>query len=142
MSFSSDPLMTSWGGMEQILNTGKENPAYLQRFVREHEKALAALNTVSALAPVAAPVLAAGNSVIEPGEYVFRVAAGLPEFARELHRPISEVLEYPTTEFNSWSVVFQDEYYEAYPHERYQSGMTECDCAGEIEKFKRMMRRR
>ena len=55
---------------------------------------------------------------------------------------ISEVLEYPSTEFNYWAVVFEEEYYEAPPHERYQSGMTECDCAGEIEKFKRMMRRR
>ena len=62
--------------------------------------------------------------------------------AREIHRPISEVLEYPTTEFNYWAVVFQEEYYEAYPHERYRDGMTECDCAGEIEKFKRMMNKR
>ena len=62
--------------------------------------------------------------------------------ARELHRPISEVLEYPTTEFNYWAVVFQEEYYETHPHERYLSGMTEHDCADEIEKFKRMMNRR
>jgi hypothetical protein len=60
--------------------------------------------------------------------------------ARELHRPISEVLEYPTTEFNYWAVVFQEEYYEAHPHERYQRGMTECDCAGEIEKFRMLMK--
>ena len=33
------------------------------------------------------------------------------KIARELHRPISEVLEYPTTEFNYWAVVFQEEYY-------------------------------
>ena len=55
---------------------------------------------------------------------------------------ISEVLEYPSTEFNYWAVVFEEEYYEAHLHERYKSGMAECDCAGEIEKFKRMMRRR
>ena len=60
--------------------------------------------------------------------------------ARELHRPISEVLEYPTTEFNYWSVVFEEEYYEAHPHEGYQSGMTEYDCGREIEKFKLMMK--
>ena len=59
--------------------------------------------------------------------------------AREIHRPISEVLEYSSTEFNQWAVVFQEEYYEAHPHERYKSGMAECDCAGEIAKFKRMM---
>ena len=59
--------------------------------------------------------------------------------AREIHRPISEVLEYPTTEFNYWAVVFQEEYYEAHPKERFRDGMTECDCAGEIEKFKRLM---
>ena len=62
--------------------------------------------------------------------------------ARELHRPISEVLEYPTTEFNYWAVVFQEEYYEAHPKERYKSGMTESDCAREVEKFKRMMNKR
>jgi hypothetical protein len=60
--------------------------------------------------------------------------------ARELHRPISEVLEYPTTEFNYWSVVFQEEYFEAYPHERYRDEMTESNCAKEVEKFKRMMK--
>ncbi len=70
--------------MKQVLNTGKENPAYLRRFVREHEKALAALNNVSALAPVVAPVIAAGNSVIELDEYVFSDVAGLAGFAREL----------------------------------------------------------
>uniref|UniRef100_UPI003866603C DUF6273 domain-containing protein n=1 Tax=Succinimonas sp. TaxID=1936151 RepID=UPI003866603C len=72
------------GFMKQVLNTGKENPAYLLRFVREHEKALAALNNVSALAPVVAPVIAAGNSVIELDEYVFSDVAGLAGFAREL----------------------------------------------------------
>ena len=62
------------------------------------------------------------------------------KIARELHRPISEVLEYPTTEFNYWAVVFQEEYYEAHPKERFIYSMTECDCAGEIEKFKEMMK--
>ncbi|MEE3423854.1 MAG: DUF6273 domain-containing protein, partial [Succinimonas sp.] len=70
--------------MEQILSTGKENPAYLRRFVREHEKALSALNNVSALAPAVAPVITAGNSVIELDEYVFSDAAGLAGFAKEL----------------------------------------------------------
>ena len=72
------------GFMEQLLRAGKENPAYLRRFVREHEKALAALNNVSALAPVVAPVITAGNSVIELDEYVFSDVAGLAGFAREL----------------------------------------------------------
>jgi hypothetical protein len=49
-------------------------------------------------------------------------------------------LEYPTTEFNYWAVVFQEEYYEAHPKERYRAGTTESDCAREVEKFKRMMR--
>ena len=70
--------------MDQILSKGKENPAGIRRFVREHEKALTALNNVSALAPVVAPVIAAGNSVIELDEYVFKDAAGLTGFAREL----------------------------------------------------------
>ena len=61
--------------------------------------------------------------------------------ARELHCPISEVLEYPTTEFNYWAVVFQEEYYEAHPKERYRDGMTESECAGEIAKFRKLMGR-
>ena len=72
-----------------------------------------------------------------PGSFVFRLAVRI---AREIHRPISEVLEYPITEFNYWAVVFQEEYYEAHPKERYKAGMTESDCAIEIEKFKRMMK--
>ena len=70
--------------MEQLLSAGKVNPAYLRRFVREHEKALSALNNVSTLAPVVAPVIAAGNSVIELDEYVFKDVAELSGFAREL----------------------------------------------------------
>ena len=62
--------------------------------------------------------------------------------AREIHRPISEILEYPSTGLNYWAVVFEEEYYEAHPHERYRVGMAESDCAGEIEKFKRMMNKR
>ena len=68
---------------------------------------------------------------------MFRLAVRI---AREIHRPISEVPEYPTTEFNYWAVVFQEEYYKAHPKERYRDGMTESECAGEIEKFKRMMK--
>ena len=37
------------------------------------------------------------------------------------------------------SVVFQEEYYETHPLERFRNSMTESDCAGKIEKFKRMM---
>jgi hypothetical protein len=62
--------------------------------------------------------------------------------AREIHRPISEVLEYPTTEFNYWAVVFQEEYYAAHPKERYRYGMSNEDCTKEVEKFKRMMNSR
>ena len=56
--------------------------------------------------------------------FVFRLAVRI---ARELHSPISEVLEYPTTEFNYWAVVFQEEYYEAHPKERYRYGMSNED---------------
>ena len=70
--------------MEQLLSTGKENPAYLRRFVREHEKALAALNNVSTLTSAVTPVITAGNSVIELDEYVFRNAAAFAGFAKEL----------------------------------------------------------
>ncbi|WP_274968803.1 protein kinase domain-containing protein [Succinimonas amylolytica] len=72
------------GFMDQILSRGKENPAGIRRFVREHEKALAALSNISALAPVVAPVIAAGNSVIELDEYVFKDVAELSGFARGL----------------------------------------------------------
>ena len=37
------------------------------------------------------------------------------------------------------SVGFQEKYYEAHPKERYKSGMTESNCAGEIEKFRKLM---
>ena len=40
------------------------------------------------------------------------------------------------------SFSFQEEYYEAHPKERYRAGMTESDCAREVEKFKRMMNKR
>jgi hypothetical protein len=56
-----------------------------------------------------------------------------------LRTAISEVLEYPTTEFNYWAVVFQEEYYEAHPHERFSEGMAVADCKNEIKKFKEMM---
>ena len=61
--------------------------------------------------------------------------------AREIHRPISEVLEYPTTEFNYWAVVFQEEYNEAHPKERYKDRMSDKDCVQEIENFKMLMSR-
>jgi len=60
------------------------------------------------------------------GSFIFILAVRI---VRELHRPISEVLEYPSTGLNYWAVVFQEEYYEAHPHERYRHGMTECDYA-------------
>ncbi len=72
------------GFMEHLLSTGKENPAYILRFVREHEKALKALKNVSVLSSVVSQVLMAGNSIIELDEYVFSDAAGLTGFAREL----------------------------------------------------------
>ena len=39
-------------------------------------------------------------------------------------------------------IVVHEEYYEAHPKERYRAGMTESDCAKEVEKFKRMMWKR
>ncbi|WP_157617855.1 hypothetical protein [Succinimonas amylolytica] len=47
-----------------------------------------------------------------------------------------------TEEFICRAVVFQEEYYETHPHERYSSSMTESECAREAEKFKQMMIRR
>ena len=64
------------------------------------------------------------------GSYIFRLAVRI---AREIHRPISEVLEYPSTELNYWAIVFQEEYSETITAET--SG-----CDGEIKKFKIIMK--
>lgn len=62
--------------------------------------------------------------------------------AREIHRPISEVLEYPTTELNYWAAVFQEEYYEEHPEDRYKNGMSNADCDVEISKMKALMHKK
>ncbi len=70
--------------MDHLLSKGKDNPAYLRRFVREHEKTLTAINNISVLSPVVTPVITAGNSVVDLDEYVFSDAAGFVCFAKEL----------------------------------------------------------
>lgn len=53
--------------------------------------------------------------------------------AREIHRPISEVLEYQSTELNYWAIVFQEEYEELHRNNK-------IDCDEEIKKFKQLMK--
>ena len=64
--------------------------------------------------------------------------------AREIHRPILEVLEYPMTELRLWAAVFQEEYFEQHPEERsrsrMQNGMSEQECDAEIAKMARIMK--
>ena len=64
--------------------------------------------------------------------FIFRLAVRI---AREIHRPISEVLEYPSTELNYWAIVFQEEYSDS---ETITAETSDCD--GEIKKFKRIMK--
>jgi hypothetical protein len=53
--------------------------------------------------------------------------------AREIHRPISEVLEYPSTELNYWAIVFQEEYLEINPTKNQNRDI-------EIEKLNKIMK--
>ena len=64
------------------------------------------------------------------GSYIFRLAVRI---AREIHCPISEVLEYPSTELNYWAIVFQEEYLEINPTENQ-------NCDIKIEKFYKIMK--
>ena len=66
------------------------------------------------------------------GSYIFRLAVRI---AREIHCPISEVLEYPSTELNYWAIVFQEEYSDS---ETITAETSDYD--GEIKKFKRIMK--
>jgi hypothetical protein len=56
----------------------------------------------------------------------------------DLDRSISEVMEYHSTEFNYWSVVFQEEYYETHPNERYKDGMSNEDCAKRLRNLEEL----
>lgn len=38
--------------------------------------------------------------------------------ARELHMPINQVLEMPTTELDLWALIFSEEYYQLHPEEK------------------------
>ena len=66
--------------MENILQKGQQDPAYLKRFIKVHEKALTALNGVASISTIVKPVLDAGNEVIELDEYTFHDADDFKRF--------------------------------------------------------------
>lgn len=66
--------------MENILQKGQQDPAYLKRFIKVHEKALTALNGVVSISTIVKPVLDAGNEVIELDEYTFHDADDFKRF--------------------------------------------------------------
>lgn len=65
--------------------------------------------------------------------------------AREIHKPITEVLSYPITELHYWGAVFLEEYYQEHPEERRRArnneALTADECESEQAKFKMMMTR-
>ena len=65
--------------------------------------------------------------------------------AREIHKPITEVLSYPITELHYWRSVFLEEYYQEHPEERRRvrnnEALTDDECESEQAKFKMMMTR-
>ena len=76
--------------MENILQKGQQDPAYLKRFIKVHEKALAVLNGVASISTIVKPVLDAGNEVIELDEYYFKNAADFEHFVTGLGGKNSE----------------------------------------------------
>ena len=76
--------------MENILQKGQQDPAYLKRFIKVHEKALTALNGVASISTIVKPVLDAGNEVIELDEYTFHDADDFKRFVNGIQGENSE----------------------------------------------------
>ena len=66
--------------IENILQKGQQDPAYLKRFIKVHEKALAILNGVASISTIVKQVMDAGNEVIELDEYTFHDADDFKKF--------------------------------------------------------------
>ena len=66
--------------MENILQKGQQDPAYLKRFIKVHEKTLTAPNGVASISTIIKPVLDAGNEVVELDEYTFHDADDFKRF--------------------------------------------------------------
>ena len=66
--------------MENIIKKGQQDPAYLKRFIKVHEKALADLNGVASISTIVKQVLDAGNEVVELDEYTFHDADDFKRF--------------------------------------------------------------
>ena len=68
---------------KDVLKTGRDNPAYLKRFVSEHEKSLARLCFSETLSQIVKELKDAADGVIELDEYVFSDVAGFNSFVAE-----------------------------------------------------------
>lgn len=66
--------------MENILQKGQQDPAFLKRFIRGHEKSLTDLNGIASISTIVKPVLDAGNEVVELDEYTFHDADDFKKF--------------------------------------------------------------
>lgn len=69
--------------VEDFLKTGRDNPAYLKRFVSEHEKSLARLCLSENLSQIVKDLKDAADGVIELDEYVFPDVAAFNSFVAE-----------------------------------------------------------
>ena len=75
------PTVTEFSSfIENILQKGRQDPAFLKRFIRVHEKTLTVFNRVTCLSSIVKPVLDAGNEVIELDEYTFHNANDFKKF--------------------------------------------------------------
>ena len=70
--------------MDKVLLKGQQDPSYLKRFIKIHEKTLTVLNEIKTLSHIVKPVLNAGNEVIELDEYTFSNAGDFNNFVSEL----------------------------------------------------------
>ena len=75
------PTVTEFSGfIENILQKGQQDPAFLKRFIKVHEKTLTVFNRVTSLSSIVKPVLDSGNEVIELDEYTFHNADDFKKF--------------------------------------------------------------
>ena len=75
------PTVTEFSSfIENILQQGQQDPAFLKRFIKVHEKTLTVFNRVTSLSSIVKPVLDAGNEVIELDEYTFHNADDFKKF--------------------------------------------------------------
>ena len=59
--------------------------------------------------------------------------------ARELHMPIRAVMGLPAGEIDTWSAVYQEEYYQEQPSERAKDKIDDRETYGYSKKSKRLI---